>query len=227
MSTSLEASKVFLLSLPQELTQIREKLQEQERELKQIVENLSLNTSLNNSSPNLSKNEISLIKEKSENCRVVDIGAPKLRPMKKPEDIKISPKKKINSQSTQKPKMYETSTKSHPAPPPPSSVMRENSVKKYSIKKRNDGGVYVETKYLHNNGSSGSNENSPRNFRPPNRVPSSKLSQGQVQKEDITERKCPVCSYYFPNLSVQEFQEHVETHFEDDPTDFFELTHVE
>ena len=77
------------------------------------------------------------------------------------------------------------------------------------------------------NGSSGSNENSPRNFRPPNRVPSSKLSQGQVQKEDITERKCPVCSYYFPNLSVQEFQEHVETHFEDDPTDFFELTHVE
>ena len=166
MSTSLEASKVFLLSLPQELTQIREKLQEQERELKQIVENLSLNTSLNNSSPNLSKNEISLIKvsftpsifshswsflqEKSENCRVVDIGAPKLRPMKKPEDIKISPKKKVNSQSTQKPKMYETSTKSHPAPPPPSSVMRENSVKKYSIKKRNDGGVYVETKYLHN-----------------------------------------------------------------------------
>ena len=65
--------------------------------------------------------------------------------------IKISPKKKVISQSTQKPpKMYETSTKSHPAPPPPSSVMRENSVKKYSIKKRNDGGVYVETKYLHN-----------------------------------------------------------------------------
>jgi len=74
------------------------------------------------------------------------------------------------------------------------------------------------------NGSS--SENSPRNFRPPNRVPSSK-AQGQVQKEDITERKCPVCSYYFPNLSVHEFQEHVETHFEDDPTDFFELTHVE
>lgn len=69
--------------------------------------------------------------------------------MKKPEDIRISPKKKTSSQSTSKPKSFETSTKSHPAPPPPSSVMRENSVKKYSIKKRNDGGVYVETKYLH------------------------------------------------------------------------------
>ena len=69
--------------------------------------------------------------------------------MKKPEDIRISPKKKASSQSTSKQKSYETSTKSHPAPPPPSSVMRENSVKKYSIKKRNDGGVYVETKYLH------------------------------------------------------------------------------
>jgi hypothetical protein len=81
-----------------------------------------------------------------------------------------------------------------------------------------------EILYVFENGSS--SENSPRNFRPPNRVPSSR-AQGQVQKEDITERKCPVCSYYFPNLSVQEFQEHVETHFEDDPTDFFELTHVE
>ncbi|CBY19132.1 unnamed protein product [Oikopleura dioica] len=222
MSTSLEVSKIFLLSLPQELTQMREKLQEQEYELKRIIENLTHDNS-QNSSPNVSKNE-SNIKDKSEGNRVVEVSAPKLRLMKKPEDIRISPKKKVSSQSTSKPKSYETSTKSHPAPPPPSSVMRENSVKKYSIKKRNDGGVYVETKYLHTNGSS--SENSPRNFRPPNRVPSSK-AQGQVQKEDITERKCPVCSYYFPNLSVHEFQEHVETHFEDDPTDFFELTHVE
>lgn len=69
--------------------------------------------------------------------------------MKKPEDIRISPKKKVTTQNASKAKPYEASSKSHPAPPPPSSVMRESSVKKYSIKKRNDGGVYVETKYLH------------------------------------------------------------------------------
>ena len=56
METSLEASKIFLLSLPQELTQIREKLQEQEYELKRIIENLSLDNS-QNSSPNVTKNE--------------------------------------------------------------------------------------------------------------------------------------------------------------------------
>jgi len=56
MATSLEVSKIFLLSLPQELTQIREKLQEQEYELKRIIENLSLESS-QNSSPNITKNE--------------------------------------------------------------------------------------------------------------------------------------------------------------------------
>ena len=56
MATSLEVSKIFLLSLPQELTQIREKLQEQEYELKRIIENLSLD-STHISSPNVTKNE--------------------------------------------------------------------------------------------------------------------------------------------------------------------------
>ena len=56
MATSLEVSKIFLLSLPQELTQIREKLQEQEHELTQIIENLSLN----NSTIHVSKNESNL-----------------------------------------------------------------------------------------------------------------------------------------------------------------------
>jgi len=56
MSTSLEVSKIFLLSLPQELTQMREKLQEQEYELKRIIENLTHDNS-QNSSPNVSKNE--------------------------------------------------------------------------------------------------------------------------------------------------------------------------
>ena len=74
----------------------------------------------------------------------------------------------------------------------------------------------------------------------PTREGTLKKDRKKIESRKIENRKCPgklsqlkylfgkfilflVCSYYFPGLSDGEFAEHVDRHFEDEASEFFEL----
>lgn len=76
----------------------------------------------------------------------------------------------------------------------------------------------------------------------PTREGTLKKDRKKIESRKIENRKCPgnfhikiffdyleklivflVCSYYFPGLSDSEFAEHVDRHFEDEASEFFEL----
>jgi len=242
----------YLLSLPSELAQIKKELIQQQQDLKHILqhnsyeinlkklENTFNETTIDGDYTVIQKEPLSLPEGKenldSQGRIVIEVVSPpkfnlqKSAP-KRDDSSKKNPKIQDTNEKSKKSTKIKTSrdcpTKVRSGPT--ESGVEESGPLVYEFQKQENGELKVVTT---RDPSIMPQSDQIRDLqRPPTRSHQSSNVTSRKDKKEKREKPkpsksaqtCPVCSSYLPHLSPDDFHSHVDSHFDEDESDFFEL----
>jgi len=238
----------YLLSLPSELAQIKKELLQQQQDLNQILENNSYEnnlkklentfneTTIDGDYTVIPKEPLSLPEGKenldSQGRIVIDVvSPPKFNLQKSASKRDDSSKKVAKIQDTIE--KSKKSTKIKTSRDCPTKVRSPDGAEEsgplvYEFQKQENGELKVVTT---RDPSIMPQSDQIRDLqRPPTRSHQTNVTSRKDKKEKREKPKpskssqtCPVCSTYLPHLSPDDFHSHVDSHFDEDESDFFEL----